>query len=80
VNHAGRKRRFASSFVLTLEEKKVICFVLLALILGLVTKEYRDKHPPPTPPAVKAAANGKRNPLSGKSPRNKETRTENASR
>jgi hypothetical protein len=74
------KRRFASSFVLTLEEKKVICFVLLALILGLVTKEYRGSHPPPKPPAVKAAANDKRNPLPGESPRNKETRTENASR
>jgi hypothetical protein len=77
VNRTGRKRRF--SFVLTLEEKKVICFVLLAFVLGLVTKEYRDKHPPPTPPVVKAAANSKSNPLATKSPRKKETRTENAS-
>jgi hypothetical protein len=32
-------------FVLTSEEKRVICFVIAALLLGLGTKCYRDKHP-----------------------------------
>jgi hypothetical protein len=31
--------------VLTPEEKRVIVFVLIALILGLATKHYRDTHP-----------------------------------
>ena len=32
-------------FVLTLEEKRVISFVVAAFILGLGTKSYRDAHP-----------------------------------
>ena len=79
MNRLDREKRAVSSFVLTLAEKKVICFILLALILGLFTKEYRDKHPSVTPTAVAAAANDKRNPLTRPSPRKKETRTENAS-
>ena len=38
-------------FVLTPEEKRTVCFVLIALILGLATKHYRDTHPPPLPKA-----------------------------
>jgi hypothetical protein len=33
--------------VLTPEEKRVITFVIAALLLGLVTKYYRDAHPRP---------------------------------
>ncbi|HEX4637889.1 MAG TPA: hypothetical protein VH170_00215 [Chthoniobacterales bacterium] len=33
-------------FVLTPEEKRVIAFVILALLLGLGTKFYRDTHSP----------------------------------
>jgi hypothetical protein len=33
--------------VLTPEEKKVIVFVLAALVLGLGAKHYREKHPQP---------------------------------
>jgi hypothetical protein len=33
--------------VLTPEEKRIICFVVAALILGLGTKCYRDTHPQP---------------------------------
>ena len=36
-------------FVLTPEEKKTVCFVLIAFILGLATKHYRDNHPPVLP-------------------------------
>ena len=36
-------------FVLTPEEKKTVCFVLIAFILGLATKHYRDTHPPVLP-------------------------------
>jgi hypothetical protein len=32
-------------FVLTSEEKRTVCFVLLAFVLGLATKFYRDAHP-----------------------------------
>ena len=34
-------------FVLTPEEKRTICFVLLAFLLGLATKHYRATHSPP---------------------------------
>jgi hypothetical protein len=51
---AIRGRRSAASlpkqsrreiFVLTPEEKKTVCFVLIAFLLGLATKYYRDAHP-----------------------------------
>jgi hypothetical protein len=32
-------------FVLTKEERRVICFVMLAILVGLVVKEYRRNHP-----------------------------------
>lgn len=32
-------------FVLTEEEKRVICFVMLAILVGLAVKEYRRNHP-----------------------------------
>ncbi len=32
-------------FVLTKEEKRVICFVMLAILVGLAVKEYRRDHP-----------------------------------
>ena len=31
-------------FVLTPEEKRTICFVLVAFVLGVVTKHYRATH------------------------------------
>jgi len=40
--------------VLTPEEKKAICFVLIAFVLGLATKHYRDTHPRPPKAEVKA--------------------------
>lgn len=36
-------------FVLTPEEIRTVCFVLLAFVLGLATKCYRDAHPRPLP-------------------------------
>ena len=45
-------------FVLTPEEKKAICFVLIAFSLGLATKFYRDRHPAPSP-KTKISAKGK---------------------
>jgi hypothetical protein len=42
-------------FVLTPEEKRTICFVLIVFLLGLATKSYRDAHPAPLPkPTVNA--------------------------
>jgi len=41
-------------FVLTPEEKKTLCFVLMAFILGLVTKSYRDAHPAPSSKPITA--------------------------
>lgn len=42
-------------FVLTPEEKKTICFVLIAFVLGLATKYYRDSHPAPLSKPTTAA-------------------------
>jgi hypothetical protein len=51
-------------FVLTPEEKKTLCFVLCAIVLGLATRHYRDTHPPPL---IKAeiSADGKGSPRPG---------------
>jgi hypothetical protein len=38
-------------FVLTKQEQRTIAFVILMLVLGLLTKHYRDKHPPANSPA-----------------------------
>jgi hypothetical protein len=40
--------------LLTREEKRVIIFILAAIVLGLGTKCYRDKHPPPPLPDADA--------------------------
>lgn len=37
-------------FVLTPEEKRTVCFVLIAFILGLATKHYRETHFPSSSP------------------------------
>ncbi|HVF73173.1 MAG TPA: hypothetical protein VM940_16345 [Chthoniobacterales bacterium] len=34
-------------FVLTAEELRIICFVLVAFVLGLAVKHYRSTHPGP---------------------------------
>jgi hypothetical protein len=36
-------------FVLTREEKQVIVFIMLAILLGLGVKEYRRQNPPMSP-------------------------------
>jgi hypothetical protein len=45
-------------FVLTPEEKRAVCFVMLAILAGLAVKQYR--HSPPTnhpaQPALKESA------------------------
>jgi hypothetical protein len=33
-------------FVLTAEEKRVVCFIMLAILIGLGVKQYRRDHPP----------------------------------
>ena len=33
-------------FVLTAEEKRVVCFVMLAVLIGLGVQQYRHTHPP----------------------------------
>ncbi|PYJ07465.1 MAG: hypothetical protein DMF06_15650 [Verrucomicrobia bacterium] len=42
-------------FVLTPEEKRAVCFVLVVFVLGLATKSYRDSHPAPLPKPTTAA-------------------------
>jgi hypothetical protein len=50
-------------FILTSEEKKTVAFVLIAFVLGLATKYYRDRHPAPLPkPATAARENAVRKP------------------
>jgi hypothetical protein len=54
-------------FVLTPEEKKTVCFVLVAFVLGLATKHYRDAHPSTAPnpaTAVRDHATSKPSPAS----------------
>src|SRR5687767_1980707 len=64
---AIRARRSAASlpkparreiFVLTTDEKRTLCFVLIAFVLGLATKSYRDNHPRPAP-KPKTAVHGR---------------------
>jgi hypothetical protein len=55
-------------FILTSEEKKTVCFVLIAFILGLATKYYRDRHPAPLPKPMTAARENAR-PQHSRSPR-----------
>lgn len=42
-------------FVLTPEEKRTVCFVLIVFLLGLTTQYYRDSHPAPSPKPTVAA-------------------------
>jgi hypothetical protein len=45
-------------FLLTAEEKRVVCFVMLAILIGLGVKEYRRTHPAKHPrnPVLKESA------------------------
>jgi hypothetical protein len=45
MNRDISKQSRREIFVLTPEEKKTVCFVLIAFVLGLATKYYRDAHP-----------------------------------
>jgi hypothetical protein len=47
VKRASPKQIHREIFVLTPEEKRTVCFVLIALVLGLAAKHYRTTHPPP---------------------------------
>ena len=49
ANRDASKPARREIFVLTPEEKKTLCFVLIAFVLGLATKFYRDRHPAPSP-------------------------------
>jgi hypothetical protein len=42
-------------FILTPEEKRTVCFVLIVFLLGLAAKSYRENHPTLLPkPSVNA--------------------------
>jgi hypothetical protein len=57
--------------VLTPEEKRTVCFVLLAFVLGLATKYYRGNHPvPATTPATIARDHATPKPSPNLTPRN----------
>lgn len=47
VKPKAAKRVRREIFVLTPEEKRTLCFVLAAFVLGLATKHYRTAHPLP---------------------------------
>jgi hypothetical protein len=57
--NATAKRKRPQIFVLTPEEKRTLSFVLVALILGLGAKHYRQRHsiPPANTAVVEAAKN-----------------------
>jgi hypothetical protein len=46
-------------FVLTPEEKRIVCCVLIALVAGVMTKHYRETHPRPLPAKSKINARGR---------------------
>ncbi|MEP6602640.1 MAG: hypothetical protein ABJB69_01685 [Spartobacteria bacterium] len=39
------KRSWQSRFVLTTNEKRVLAFMLIALVLGVMVKQFRAAHP-----------------------------------
>jgi hypothetical protein len=46
VKQKATKKLRREIFVLTPEEKRTVCFVLIAFLLGLATKHYRATHLP----------------------------------
>jgi len=44
MKRPARKQVRRELFVLTPEEKRTVCFVLIAFLLGLATKYYRAAH------------------------------------
>jgi hypothetical protein len=57
VKTRAAKRVRREIFVLTPEEKRTVCFVLIALLIGLGTKHYRSGQPlPSVKTAVKETA------------------------
>jgi hypothetical protein len=59
VKRVSPKPLHREIFVLTPEEKRTVCFVLIAFALGLAMKHYRMAHPPPPlKTEVKASAAG----------------------
>jgi hypothetical protein len=55
ANRGTAKPARREIFVLTPEEKRTVCFVLIAFVLGLATKSYRDAHSAPTSKPTTAA-------------------------
>jgi hypothetical protein len=49
VKQKTNKKLRREIFVLTPEEKRTVCFVLIAFLLGLATKHYRAKPSPASP-------------------------------
>ncbi|MBV9010069.1 MAG: hypothetical protein JO354_13030 [Verrucomicrobia bacterium] len=49
----GKLQELVAILVLTPEEKRVVVFVMLMIVLGVCVKEYRKRHPvPPVPVEV----------------------------
>jgi hypothetical protein len=77
VKRVSPKQLRREIFVLTPEEKRTVCFVLIAFALGLATKHYRTAYPPPPlKTEVKASAAGTppSTPKGEETKRRKETR------
>ncbi|HEX8898253.1 MAG TPA: hypothetical protein VF751_06110 [Chthoniobacterales bacterium] len=54
---ASKKTAPGRLFVLTPEEKRILCFVLIAFLLGVGAKRYRESHAvPPLKTAVVATS------------------------
>jgi hypothetical protein len=56
MKHQIPKKIQREIFVLTPEEKRIICFVLIAFVLGLATKYHRTAHSLPSSTAVNESA------------------------
>jgi hypothetical protein len=46
----NERRVHSHLFVLTPEEKRVVAFIMLMIVVGVCVKEYRKRYPVPPPP------------------------------
>jgi hypothetical protein len=62
VKRTASKNLRRQIFVLTPEERRTVCFVLAAFVLGLITKHYRAAHSTATGPGTEINARASASP------------------
>jgi hypothetical protein len=64
MKRAAPKQVRREIFVLTPEERRTVCFVLIAFVLGVITKHYRAAPSTITGPGTEMNARASASPLS----------------